>query len=135
MIQPARTSEQVKAGIKERFGFFTLFFSPALETPEVLENLWQQTLSPYVNNPLQALFKKKLLERLSRYCIVPYSIVCHSCALESLSMTIAEVRALLKNPGQNSGGQNSLTLKRSPKGEGFTGENGNDIRNGGTPKG
>ena len=105
MIQPARTSEQIKAGIEERFGFFPLFFSPALETPEVLENLWQQTLSPYVNNPLQALFKKKLFARLSRYCIVPYSIVCHSCALESLSMTTAEVRALLKNPGKTAEGR------------------------------
>src|SRR3972149_10911782 len=81
MIQPARTSEQIKAGIEERFGFFPLFFSPALETPEVLENLWQQTLSAYVNNPLPALIRKKLFARLSRYCIVPYCIVCHSCAL------------------------------------------------------
>ena len=98
MIQPARTSEQIKAEIEERFGFFPLFFIPALETPEVLENLWQQTLSAYVNNPLQALFKKKLLARLSRYSIVPYSIVCHSCALQPLDMTTAEVRALLKEP-------------------------------------
>src|SRR4030067_2821080 len=81
MIQPARTSEQIKAGIEERFGFFPLFFRPALETQEVLENLWQQTLSPYVNNPLPALFKKKLFARLSRYCVVPYCIVCPSCSL------------------------------------------------------
>ena len=100
MIQPARTSEQIKAKIEERSGIFPLVFSPSLETPEVLEKLWQQTLSMYVNNPLPALFKKKLFTRLSRYCIVPYCIVCHSCGLQSSCMTTAEVRALLKEPGK-----------------------------------
>lgn len=100
MIQSAQTSEQIKAGIEERSGFFPLVFSPSLETLEALEKLWQQTLSVYVNNPLPALFKKKLFACLSHYCIVPYCILFRSYALEPLGVTTAEVRALLKDPGK-----------------------------------
>ena len=80
----ARASKQIKAKIEGKFGYFPPFFAPALETPEILENLWQQTLSAYVNNPLPALFKEKLFAYLSRYCAVPYCIICHSCALRPL---------------------------------------------------
>jgi PAS domain S-box-containing protein len=95
----ARASKQIKAKIEEKFGFLPPFFTPAFETPEILENLWQQTLSAYVNNPLPALFKEKLFAYLSRYCAVPYCIICHSCALRPLGMTAAEVLALLTEPG------------------------------------
>jgi len=94
----ARASKKIKAEIEERFGFFPPFFTPALETPEILENLWRQTLSAYVNSPLPALFKEKLFAYLSRYCAVPYCIICHSCALRPLGMTAAEVLALLTEP-------------------------------------
>jgi two-component system, cell cycle sensor histidine kinase and response regulator CckA len=95
----ARASKQIKAKIEEKFGFFPPFFAPALETPEILENLWQQTLSAYVNNPLPALFKEKLFAYLSRYCAVPYCIICHSCALRPLGMTATEILAFLTEPG------------------------------------
>src|SRR5262245_11809763 len=95
----ARMGEQIKEEIEERFGFFPPFFNPALETPEILETLWQQTLSAYVNNPLPALFKEKLFACLSRYCAVPYCIICHSCALRPLGMSATEVLALLTEPG------------------------------------
>lgn len=72
--ESARPVEEIKAEIEERFGFFPPFFAPALESPPVLSNLWQQTLSAYVNNPLPALFKEKLFAYLSRYCAVPYCI-------------------------------------------------------------
>jgi hypothetical protein len=94
----ARASKKIKAEIEERFGFFPPFFTPALETPEILEILWRQTLSAYVNNPLQVLFKERLFAYLSRYCAVPYCIICHSCALRPLGMTAAEVLALLTEP-------------------------------------
>lgn len=94
-----RTSNQIKAEIEERFGFFPPFFAPALEIAELLENLWQQTLSAYVNNPLPALFKEKLFAHLSRHCAVPYCIVCHSCALRPLGMTAGEVLTLISHPG------------------------------------
>ena len=93
-----RTSEQIKAEITENFGFVPPFFSPAEQAPEVLENLWQQTLAAYVNNPLPALFKEKLSAYLSRYCAIPYCMVCHSCTLRPLGMKAREVLELLESP-------------------------------------
>ncbi|MBD2102765.1 PAS domain S-box protein [Leptolyngbya sp. FACHB-261] len=94
----SRTSEQIRAEIQAKFGFVPPFFGPAEETPEVLENLWQQTLAAYVNNPLPALFKEKLSTYLSRYCAVPYCMVCHSCTLRPLGLQAREVLALLQAP-------------------------------------
>src|SRR5262245_60069532 len=91
-------SEKIRSEIEERLGFFPPFFTPALETPEILEALWRQTLSAYVNNPLPILFKEKLFAYLSRYCAIPYCIICHSCALRPLGMTSAEVLASLTEP-------------------------------------
>lgn len=93
-----RTSTQIREEIEERFGFFPPFFVPALDTPEVLENLWQQTLSAYVLNPLPVLFKEQLFAYLSRYCSVPYCVVCHSCALRPLGMSAREVLELIASP-------------------------------------
>lgn len=92
-----RTSEQIKAEIIERFGFFPPFFEPAISTPNIMENLWQQTLSAYVNNPLPQLFKEKLFAYLSRYCSVPYCIICHSCALRPLKMAAKDILDMLKS--------------------------------------
>lgn len=91
-------SEQIQAEIEDKFGFFPSFFSPALQNAKVLENLWQQTLSAYINNPLPALFKEKLSAYLSRYCEYPYCMICHSCSLHFLGMKAKEVLALLESP-------------------------------------
>ena len=93
-----RTSEQIKAEIEGKFGFFPPFFSPALYTPQVLENLWHQTVNAYVNNPLPALFKEKLSAYLSRFCVVPYCMICHSCSLYFLGIQAKEVLELLESP-------------------------------------
>ena len=93
-----QTSEQIRAEIVGRFSFFPPFFQPALATPQVLDNLWRQTLSAYVDNPLSALFKEKLNAVLSRYCVVPYCMIVHSAALRPLGMTAREVLALLDAP-------------------------------------
>ncbi|MCP6760203.1 MAG: PAS domain S-box protein [Fischerella sp. CENA71] len=93
-----RSSEQIKAEIEEKFGFFPPFFSPAEQNPQVLENLWQQTLSAYVNNPLSPLFKEKLAAYLSRYCAIPYCMICHSCSLRPLGMRAREVLQMLEAP-------------------------------------
>jgi two-component system, cell cycle sensor histidine kinase and response regulator CckA len=55
-----RTSEQIKVEIEEKLGFFPPFFRPALQTPQVLENLWHQTINAYLTNPLPDLFKERL---------------------------------------------------------------------------
>ncbi|HEX5750106.1 MAG TPA: ATP-binding protein [Archangium sp.] len=91
-----RTAREIREEIEARFGFFPPFFTPAADEPRVLENLWQQTLLAYVENPLPALFREKLFAWLSRYCVVPYCIVCHSCALRPLGMRASEVLALLE---------------------------------------
>lgn len=93
-----RTSKQIIAEIEERFGFLPPFFEPALQNPQVLENLWQQTLLAYIDNPLPALFKEKLSAYLSRYCAIPYCMIYHSCTLRALGMKALEVLDLLKSP-------------------------------------
>lgn len=93
-----RTSEQIIAEIEEKIGFLPPFFEPAQQSPQVLENLWQQTLIAYVNNPLSALFKEKLSAYLSRYCAVPYCMICHSCTLYSLGVEAKGVLELLASP-------------------------------------
>lgn len=93
-----RKSEQVQAEIQERFGFIPPFFGPALQNTQVLENLWQQTLFAYVDNPLSTLFKEKLSAYLSRYCAIPYCMICHSCSLRPLGVRAQEVLELLESP-------------------------------------
>jgi signal transduction histidine kinase len=84
--------------IEQRFGFIPTFFEPAAEQQEVLSNLWHQTLTAYVDNPLPELFKEKLSAYLSRYCAVSYCLVCHSCSLFPLGMRGSELLAMLVSP-------------------------------------
>lgn len=93
-----RTSERIQAEIQETIGFIPPFFQPAIQNPQVLENLWQQTLSAYILSPFSPLFKEKLSAYLSRYCTVSYCLVCHSCSLYPLGMNGREVINLLKSP-------------------------------------
>lgn len=93
-----RSSEDIIAEISACLGWVPAFFIPAQETPHVLENLWQQTVSASINNTLPALFKEKLFAYLSRYCTVPYCIISHSCALLSLGMSARQVLQLLESP-------------------------------------
>lgn len=93
-----RTSEDIRAEIQARLGFVPPFFEPAAQNPQIFENLWQQTLLAYVDNPLTPLFKEKLSAYLSRYCAVPYCLICHSCSLRPLGMEAKEVLELLESP-------------------------------------
>ncbi|MBD1848233.1 response regulator [Cyanobacteria bacterium FACHB-63] len=93
-----RSSQQIKAEIEATLGFIPPFFEPAEPSPQVLENLWQQTLAAYIHNPLPALFKEKLSAYLSRFCVVPYCMICHSCSLRPLGVSAREVLALLDSP-------------------------------------
>ncbi len=97
-IVPMRTSEQIRLEIKETLGFVPPFFDPAQPSPQVLDHLWQQTLSGYINNPLPGLFKEKLSAYLSRYCAVPYCMICHSCSLYPYGVKAQEVLQLLESP-------------------------------------
>lgn len=92
-----RTAREIRKEIEARLGFFPPFYAPAEDIPQVLENLWQQTLQAYLDSPLPVLFREKLFAYLSRYCAVPYCLVCHSCALRPLGMKASEVLALLES--------------------------------------
>jgi len=92
------TTAEITAAIASRMGFVPPFFQPAEESPLLLGQLWQQTLSADLDNPLPARFKERLSAYLSRYCTVPYSLVCHSCALAALGVAPAEILTLLETP-------------------------------------
>lgn len=83
----AMTVRDTLSRIEKRLGFVPPFFAPASEHPEVLENLWSQTESAYLDNALPNLFKEKLAALLGRYCEVPYCLVCHACTLRPLGMS------------------------------------------------
>jgi two-component system cell cycle sensor histidine kinase/response regulator CckA len=91
-------NEQIQVEIQEKLGFIPPFFDPAMQDPLVLENFWQQTLQAYINNPLPALFKEKLSAYLSRFCAVPYCMICHSCSLYGLGMQAQQILELLESP-------------------------------------
>ncbi len=93
-----QTSEQIFVEIKNQFGFIPSLFAPAFENPQVLENLWQQMLSAYINNPLPHLFKEKLFAYLSRYCTNSYWLICQSCSLYSLETEAPEILKWLSKP-------------------------------------
>jgi PAS domain S-box-containing protein len=94
----APASEQIKAEIENRLGFFPPLFTPALEFPSLLESFWRQQLASYYSNPLPELFKEKLAVRLSRYSASPYFIITHACMLRQLGMTEREVREFVETP-------------------------------------
>ncbi len=84
----------LKRDIIRKLGFFPSFFAPALPTPQILNNLYQQTVLGYLNNPLPAIFKEKLFVNLSRFFEIGYLVICHSCTLRSLGITADEISSL-----------------------------------------
>jgi PAS domain S-box-containing protein len=87
---------QLKRQVIEKLGFFPAFLIPALETPEILNSLFQQTRVAYIKNSLPPRFKEKLLVTLSRYFQLDYLTICHSCTLRALGMTAKEILAVNK---------------------------------------
>ncbi|MBD2000712.1 PAS domain-containing sensor histidine kinase [Leptolyngbya sp. FACHB-541] len=97
-VDHSSTIEAIQIEIAEKLGFVPPFFFPAQNDSQVLSTLWQQTLVFYLDNPLPVLFKEKLFAYLSRYCIVPYCMVCHSCALRLLGWQAQQILELLASP-------------------------------------
>lgn len=94
----AINQKKITEKIIDHLGFFPSFLVSAIETPTILESLWEQTSSAYINNPLPELFKEKLFVIVSRSCSVPYFVICHSCTLRSLGVTAKEILELNKLP-------------------------------------
>ena len=98
------TPDQIKNEITKRLGYFPLFFAPAADFPEVLQDLWRQSLAGYYNNPIPELLKEKLFIQLARYCAAPYSIVTHSCNLHGLGIPATDILVLLQKPAPSTEG-------------------------------
>ncbi len=96
--RPERTTDQIRAEIESRLGFFPPFFAPALASPPLLEGLWSQQFSCYYDNPLPELYKEKLSTILAQYCASSYFIVTHACMLYKLGMAAREIELLLEGP-------------------------------------
>ncbi len=84
-------STLAKTEIIKQLGYFPAFLIPAISSSLIYRSLVQQTLFAYVNNPLPARFKEKLFVILSRYYGISYFTICHSCALQSLGASAAEI--------------------------------------------
>jgi PAS domain S-box-containing protein len=91
-----RTSELITAEIEGRLGVFPSFFAPALAVPDVLEQLWRQMLTSYLDNPLPEPFKERLFAYLSRLRANVYCTVCHSCQLGELGASGREIFDILE---------------------------------------
>jgi len=81
-----RPATEISREIESRLGYLPAFFVPALDMPEMLESLWQQSRIGYFENPLPALFKEKLCAQLARYSRSAYSMVVGSCVLSKLGI-------------------------------------------------
>lgn len=90
------TSELITAEIEGRFGFFPSYFAPALASREVLDLLWRQTQTAYLDNPLPAHFKERLCAYLARLRSCAYCLVCHSCGLRELGVSGREIFDMLE---------------------------------------
>lgn len=101
-------AELVKKEILARMGTVPGFFRVAEGTPVILEDLWRQAQTAYLDNPLPSLLKEKVLAYLSRFCDVPYCLVWHSVFLmgrgdvaedlKTAGLTVDELLQLLSIP-------------------------------------
>jgi PAS domain S-box-containing protein len=93
-----RTSQEIRTEVEAQIGFFPPFFSVFWEQPAILENLWQQTHSAYLKNPLPAIFKEKLFAYLTHYYVIPTCFIGHCHQLQSLGVTIQQILHLITVP-------------------------------------
>lgn len=96
--EPETSVLEIKAEIEARLGFIPPFYEPAFDAPQVLRNLWSQTVSAYLDNPLPTVFKEQLAAYISRYCAQPYCMVVHSSSLRPLGFNGQEVLQLIGAP-------------------------------------
>ncbi|HET6343686.1 MAG TPA: hypothetical protein VFH51_02090, partial [Myxococcota bacterium] len=83
--------------IRRRLGSVPPFFASAVDTPAVLAELWRQTETAYLDNPLPGLFKEKVGVLLSRYGSVPYCLFCHVASMRPLGLDGDDIVGLLSD--------------------------------------
>ena len=86
-----------RGDIVAKIGFFPPFYEPALETPGVLDSLWNQWVFSDLDNPLPELFREKLATLTSRFGAAPYCLVCHACSLHTMGMSGRQVYEFLQS--------------------------------------
>ncbi len=91
-------TESILQEIQAHFGFIPPFLAFAQQTPLVLMQLWQQTQTGYIQNPLPALFKEKVFLYLSYCHQMPYDLRSHCITLAKLGMQEEEILQLLQAP-------------------------------------
>jgi AhpD family alkylhydroperoxidase len=112
-VPPTATTSQTahtRAEIEARLGFLPSFFAPALTAPVVLNRLWRLTRTAYLDNPLPAELKQRLIVHVSRLRSCSYGVVIHSCELRALGLSGRELLDVLQAP--LGGGPSSAALLR-----------------------
>jgi two-component system, cell cycle sensor histidine kinase and response regulator CckA len=97
-MQAARNSEEIISEIEHSLGYFPSFMLPAAKNAKVLDGMWQQMQSSYLETSLPVRFKEQLLAYLSKWCTIPYAIVSHSCTLYQLGMGARAIFDMLIEP-------------------------------------
>ncbi len=94
-------SEKIISSIQARLGFVPPFYEPARHTPAILADLWSQTVTGYLDNPIPVLFKEKLAALISRFCSVPYCMMCHSASLKPIGYSTDDIISLVESEDPN----------------------------------
>ncbi|MBI4243220.1 MAG: PAS domain S-box protein [Planctomycetes bacterium] len=103
--------EIIKNEIVTRFGFMPPFFESFFHDLALLKDIWQQTVTVYLDSPIPGLFKEKLYTYLSRFCLAPYCLICHSCVLYKLGMKGDHIFKMLSVPPPKSSELSELIEK------------------------
>ncbi|CAN5653881.1 hypothetical protein BH10BDE1_BH10BDE1_26590 [soil metagenome] len=78
----------IERDIRDRLGSLPRFFVPAREEAAILNGLWQQTLSGFLENPIPAEFKLKLASALARAPVGYDDLVTRSENLKPTEVTL-----------------------------------------------
>ncbi|GCE02867.1 sensor histidine kinase [Dictyobacter aurantiacus] len=80
------------------FGFIPPVFMAVQADFNLLDALWQQTRSTYINNPLPPVLKEKFFLYISYSCDIPYDLRSHCILLNKYGIAEHEIMALLQTP-------------------------------------
>jgi CheY-like chemotaxis protein len=97
MTSDIRSTQDILEEISSRLGHVPPWLQPAMETPAILESLWQSLCVAHLDNPLPARLREKILLLAARSATVPYPFVSHACALRALGVSGKEILALLQS--------------------------------------
>lgn len=80
--------------IQDRLGVLPNFFTLPTSSAELAEELWLHAKAAYLDNPLPALFKERLVVHLSRFCAMRYCVVRHAGFLLGKGLPAGDVSVM-----------------------------------------